>query len=112
MVQSRFHTLECGNDIIRQLYLKNPGTKLFEVTLLVQVSSENVVEEVPLTILVERLGETPPTYIHPNGDRVFETNAFFAGNNIPIKISITPPIGESDVAGATVRVSHEIERHV
>ncbi|NCO10313.1 hypothetical protein GW930_00180 [Candidatus Saccharibacteria bacterium] len=107
--QSRFRSVESGDDIISQLYQKDPESKLFEMTITVAAPSIDLVEDLPLTLLVERLGDTPPSYTHPNGEAVLETQAYIESGGEPFTISLTPPIGDSDMQGATIITPPEME---
>lgn len=109
MVQSVFRTLETGEEILRELYAKSPEEKLFQISLVVVVATSDSVDDMPLRIFVERLGDTPEAYQHPNGSLVFETLAYVDADGESFPISITPPIGVAHLESATVTASPEME---
>lgn len=109
MKQSEFRTVETSEEILRELYARNPDKVLFKLTLIVVVPSADCVEDMPMNIFVERLGDTPEVYQHPNGALVFETRAYVEEENgRPFSISITPPIGNFRMDGASVSASPEM----
>jgi len=111
MPQSQFLTVETGDDIIRQLYRRDPETEVFPVTMTAVLPRVEFVEDKPLTVtlLVERLGDAPATYVHPNRQHVFETRAYIENGGEPFTISLTLPIGDSHLQGAEVTTPQEME---
>ncbi len=109
MVQSRFVTVESGDEVIGGLYAAASSGGLLELNLVVLVPGLDVVSEGVFTIFVERLGAEGPVFVHPNGDVVLLSRGFVEEGGESFVVSVSPPIGESHMVGAVVRVGSEFE---
>lgn len=115
MDQTRFTTALTGDQIIREFFLRDElqaeeGTT-FELALEdVAVRFADEVADGSIVIIVERRNNARPAYTYPNGDDVLETRARLKPGGESFSISLTLPYGESNVAGARVTVSSEMER--
>lgn len=77
----------------------------FRVTLRVLVPYKDSVEEMPLTLFVDRVPEATVAYQHPNGDLVFESQGRFSEAGTPFAISLCFIRGKTDLVGAEVALS-------
>jgi hypothetical protein len=111
--QTRFTTVQSGDEVIRQLYLKDELRKTegntFILGLSVSIPFSDEVLDGTIHLYVERI-RGPEVYQHPNGDHVFETLARVEPNGEPFEISLTPPLGTSHYEGALATVSEEMQR--
>lgn len=112
--QTRFISVQTGDEVIRQLYLKDDLRKIegdnFTLNLVVSIPFADEVVDGTITLIVDRPTARRVVYQHPNGDVVFQTTARLEPHGEAFEISLTPPNGTSDFEGAAVTVSPKMER--
>lgn len=114
MDQTRFMTVDTGDEVIRQLdmdgRLSAEEGDTFALRLNVAISYEDEVVEQSFTLIASRIKHRMPAYEHPNGDDVYETTAQIESVGESFAVSVTLPLGRTSFEGACVTVSTEMER--
>ena len=113
MDQTRFNTVLTADEVIRQLLNDEPqATKetTFKLDLIVPIHFSDEVIEKSMTLIVDCYTKVNPAFTHANKDDVHATTARIEPEGELFKIDITRHHATGRMEGASVTVSHQMER--
>lgn len=107
----RYDTVETGRAIFEQLYAVDESP-LFPCQLYVPMRRLDSVEDITVTIHVERKHDDPHDFKMVNDDRLYRTRARLTPQGEPFSIDIILHVRNFDTAAATILVSRQVYKIV
>lgn len=101
-----YETEESGLHVLAELY-RNSADEVFVCNLRVPVRELDYSEPGFLLLYIVRRKDAKSVFVHPNGDRVYETIAGLSKNGERFNVSITIQFRNADTTGATIRLSDQ-----